>query len=86
MYNAVSYLEESRKYLDHKGKEMVGHSCPSCGSTLVTRIRERDGKKFVACDKYLKPYCKFSIGYEETLRQRTLRIYGKLSGAIKQIQ
>jgi ssDNA-binding Zn-finger/Zn-ribbon topoisomerase 1 len=78
MFDAVSYHPESKQYIDFTGKQLIGFPCPTCGSSIVERIRDRDGTRFAACDKTNKPYCKFSIGIHETLRQRTLRIYYKL--------
>ena len=27
-------------------------TCPACGGTLIVRIRRRDNKEFLGCDRY----------------------------------
>jgi len=52
--------------------------CPTCASKLVKRNRRGTPIMFVACDKTNKDYCPFSIGLDETLADRSSRIYRKL--------
>lgn len=76
-YEATTYLN---KYSDSRtGQSLLGKTCPSCGSTLVVRVNSFDARRFIACDKTKQAYCKFSIGLNETLKERTARIEYKLS-------
>lgn len=78
---AVTYLS----HINHHHMKMTGEDlafnnvgCPTCNSKLVKRNKARTDTMFVACDKSNKPYCPFSIGMDETLEERSRRIYNKL--------
>lgn len=78
---AVTYLAHIKWHHNHMtGKQLAFDNvpCPTCGSKLVKRNKAGTNIMFVACDKSNKAYCPFSIGMDETLEERTRRIYNKL--------
>lgn len=78
---AIDYLTHIKPHhMNFTGEQLAFENigCPSCGSKLVKRNKKWTNIMFVACDKSNKAYCKFSIGMNETLYDRTQRIYFKL--------
>ena len=79
---AVKYKSHiNASHMPMTGEELAFKQvpCPTCGSMLVKRNKKGTPIMFVACDKTFLPYCRFSIGMDETLEERSRRIYGKLS-------
>jgi len=78
---AVSYLSHiGKRHMSMTGKQLAFQNvpCPTCASKLVKRNKEGTDVMFVACDKTNQAYCKFTIGMDETLEERSRRIYNKL--------
>lgn len=78
---AVKYLSHIKtNHYTMTGEELAFNKvpCPTCASMLVKRNKKGTSIMFVACDKQNRPYCKFSIGMNETLNERSRRIYNKL--------
>jgi ssDNA-binding Zn-finger/Zn-ribbon topoisomerase 1 len=76
---ATKYNKVGASMLHLKGSEMVGRNCPTCSSPLVARTNSKDQRKFVACDKSRRTRCPFTIGWKETLYDRTERIENKIT-------
>ncbi|MEB8652281.1 hypothetical protein P4G96_26425 [Bacillus cereus] len=78
---AVKYLGHiTSSHMKMTGEQLAFYRvpCPTCASMLVKRNRKGTDIMFVACDKTNLPYCKFSIGMNEMLEERSRRIYNKL--------
>lgn len=78
---AVKYLGHiNQNHMSMTGEQLAFNKipCPTCGSMLVKRNRKGTDIMFVACDKQNQTYCQFSIGMDETLEDRSKRIYMKL--------
>lgn len=78
---AITYQKHIKdNHMKMTGEELAFNRvpCPTCSSMLVKRNRKGTPIFFVACDKTNKAYCQFSIGMNETLQERTRRIYNKL--------
>lgn len=78
---AVTYLPHiNALHYQLTGKRLAFNNvpCPTCASKLVKRNKAGTDILFVACDKTNRPYCGFSIGMDETLEERSRRIYNKL--------
>jgi ssDNA-binding Zn-finger/Zn-ribbon topoisomerase 1 len=78
---AIKYLSHIKPHhMEYSGEQLAFNNigCPSCNSKLVKRNKKGTDTMFIACDKSNKPYCEFSIGLNETLYNRTQRIYMKL--------
>lgn len=71
---ATQYLPGSDEIQELRGREMIGKPCPTCGSPLVKRVNGRSLDWFVACDKTFRSRCPFTVGWFETLKERTKRI------------
>lgn len=81
---ALQYLPHiQHRHMDMTGEDLALHNvgCPTCNSKLVKRNKARTPTMFVACDKSNRAYCPFSIGMNETLEERSRRIYNKLKQA-----
>lgn len=79
--NAVRYLDHIKpNHYTMTGEQLAFDKvpCPTCSSMLVKRNKKGTDIMFVACDKLKLPYCRFTIGMDETLYERSRRIYNKL--------
>lgn len=78
---AVTYKGHiGSKHYGMTGEELAFNKvpCPTCSAILVKRIRKGTDIFFVACDKTGgDKYCPFSIGMDETLEERSRRIFNK---------
>lgn len=81
MLKATTYLDHIKPHhMNMTGLELSHNEvgCPTCASKLVQRFKY-DSTKFIACDKTNRRNCPFSIGIEETLMNRSARIYSKFA-------
>lgn len=79
-FRAVTYLAHIKaKHLIQTGEQLAFNQvpCPTCASMLVKRNRKGTDIMFVACDKTNLPYCRFTIGLDESLEERSRRIHNK---------